>query len=63
MTTCRISDMGTPDDPTNDEFQCSTETVTVERNKGKSTFQRRDNRVRIMWDWTLFPSPARRRQQ
>lgn len=31
MTTCRT-------DTTVSEFQCSTETVTVERNKGKSTF-------------------------
>lgn len=31
MTTCRI-------DTTLNEYQCSTETVTVERNKGKSTF-------------------------
>jgi hypothetical protein len=31
MTTCRI-------DTSVDEYQCSTETVTVQRNKGKSTF-------------------------
>lgn len=38
MTTCVISDNGTPGDTTDDYYQCSTETVHVERNKGKSTF-------------------------
>lgn len=37
MTTCRIDN--DPTSPTYNTYQCSTETVTVERNKGKSTFQ------------------------
>ncbi len=37
MTTCRIDN--DPASPTFGTYQCSTETVTVDRNKGKSTFQ------------------------
>jgi len=38
LTSCVISDAGTPNDTSDDYYQCSTETVHVERNKGKSTF-------------------------
>jgi hypothetical protein len=37
MTTCRIDN--DPASPTYNTYQCSTETVTVDRNKGKSTFE------------------------
>jgi hypothetical protein len=38
ITTCAIDDAGTPGTTADDTFQCSTETVTVSRNKGKSSF-------------------------
>ena len=39
MTTCGIDDNLTPNDKTDDVFQCSTETVRVDRFKGKSSFE------------------------
>ena len=39
ITTCDIDDNGSPTLPGDDTFQCSTETVHVERTKGKSTFE------------------------
>jgi hypothetical protein len=37
MTTCRIDTLGTPS-TADDVYQCSTETITVSRNRGKSSF-------------------------
>jgi hypothetical protein len=39
ITTCGIDNAGTPNFTGDDTFQCSTESVHVERSKGKSTFQ------------------------
>jgi hypothetical protein len=39
ITTCGISDSGTPDDPSDDEVVCSMVNVPLERKKGKSLFR------------------------
>jgi hypothetical protein len=39
LTTCGISDSGTPTDPSDDEVVCSTNSVDLERKPGRSLFR------------------------